>query len=155
MTKLKDSLDIIEENLVCSSSFDSDFKNSPCQYKYHFLKSDQLDLPQIIGYITINQNSGQYILKDDSVQIDILLKKNIAFTNNSVVRLKKWIAVKEYFSVGNHQWTYQYIIIQDLNFLNTNDEKVEPDLIHSDTKCRHSIFIVYHKSNVKFIFSLQ
>ena len=118
---LQNNLEIIKENMnfICEEMCNLEIKRSPCKYKYHFVKSDQLaDQVSLVGLVLIDPVKAQYVFKDNSGQIEIVFtKKNLWLNSQSVIKLVKWMAVIEFFSVGSWRWTHQYLIAQEIKLL--------------------------------------
>ena len=80
------------------------------------------EVPKIFGYLTIDHETGQYILKDNSDQVDVIVVADIGKNEfsrqiNNVVTLIEWVAVIEFISVGNFEWTHKYLIVKKLKSL--------------------------------------
>ena len=88
------------------------------------------EVPKIFGYLTIDHETGQYILKDNSYQVDVIVVADISMDDfsrqiNNVVILIQWVAVIEFISVGNFQWTHRYLIIKELKSLSRCSDDTE------------------------------
>ena len=118
---LQENLEIIRGNMdvICEEMCNLEIKRSPCKYKYHFVKSDQLENQvSLIGLVLIDPDKAQYVFKDNSGQIEIVFTKNNLWLNSqSVIKLVKWMAVIEFFSVGSLRWTHQYLIAKQILLL--------------------------------------
>ena len=88
------------------------------------------EVPKIFGYLTIDHETGQYILKDNSYQVDVIVVADISMDDfsrqiNNVVILIQWVAVIEFISVGKFEWTHRYLIIKELKSLSRSSDDTE------------------------------
>ena len=144
---------LVQPHIVHEGSHEELESKNPC--KYRFLKESFLNVP-LIGKLIVDAKSGFFQICDNSCQINLVFTSestvpkseyfinlvsvlfqclckcsNSFFAVQSLVKITKYFACSEFYSVNNKSWTLEYIIVHDFKSLIV--DQAEAELLNGHT----------------------
>ena len=110
---LKATLEVIKENLNLEPE---ESQNQKCSLHYNAIMSQNIDnLPQyLIGKVKIIPELGVFQLYDSSGEVIVIFKSETKqIMSETLVKITKFMAVKEEIKVGSLKWHFFYLIISN------------------------------------------